>query len=165
MEQLLREAIDCHLCIGLADDAHLHSQWHAARTKAILAAHNKAWRSRTRRPAKPTRPRGAWYTMDVQECLAKYDIEMPLNLAQTAYALRCCHHKDLSRALRVVFLQLLLGRGEHRHDPLRAQCLLEDALSMYNLSAMRGVFLLALHKHLAEDPCGPVSSTFRHDAD
>ena len=118
-----------------------------------------------RRPAKPTRPRAISYTMNVRECLEKYTIEIPTNLADAALALRHCNYLDASRALRVVFMNLLFGRAGHGHDRVRAQLLLEESLSHYGLLGMKSVFLLALQKHLAEDPCGPVSSTFRRDAD
>ncbi len=164
IERLLKEATTSYLRTGRGDDVHLDSPWHAARTKAILAARHKAWASRTRRPAKKTTPRSASYTMDIQECLEKYEIEIPTNLADAALALRHCNYRDASRALRVVFMNLLFGRAGHGHDRVRAQLLLEESLSHYGLLGMKPVFLLALQKHLVEDPCGPLSSAFRRDA-
>ncbi len=144
IEQLLREATNSYLRQG---DVPLNSRDEARdnRTRAIQMARKRAFASRTRRVPKETRPRPLNYEIDISLALCKYEIPWPHNLQDAACSLRECHHRDASRALRILFVNLLFGHG--RLDDVKAQILLEDSLDLYGLRHLKSAFLLAMHKH------------------
>ncbi len=144
IEQLLREATNSYLRQG---EVPLNSWDHArnSRTRAIQMARKRAVASRTRRPAKQTRPRPSNYETDISLALLKYEIPYPHTLQDVACYLRDCHHRDAARALRILFVNLLFGSG--RFDDVAAQILLEESLNLYGLNHLKSAFLLAMHKH------------------
>ena len=144
IEQLLQEATNSHLRQG---DVPPNS-WGEARNiriTAIRAARKRALASRTRRPAKETRPRPLNYEVDVCQALLKYNISYPHTLEEAASAIQVYHHRDAARALRIVFVKLLFGSTGF--NDAKSQMLLEETLDFYGLTHKRSAFLLALHKH------------------
>ena len=151
IEDLLREATNSYLQQGDEIPPILWDEARYYRTRAIQNARQRALVSRNRRPAKQTLPRSLNYETDVCRALTKYGIAYPRNLEEVACSLLDCqHHRDATRALRILFMKLLFGTGS-RVNNANAQIVLEDVLNFYDLIHMRSAFLNAMHKHFKDE--------------
>jgi len=124
----------------------------AARVKAMERAARR--RRVTRRRPRRNRPRAPTldveYEYDIEKALGKSLIATPATLAQAAFEIRRCRRKDAARALRIIFISLLMPDGQGADDPIQTQILLETALTYYELMPMKDAFLLAMHKHFEQ---------------
>ncbi len=124
----------------------------AARVKAMERAARR--RRVARRRPRRNRPRAPTldveYEYDIEKALGKSLIATPATLAQAAFEIRRCRRRDAARALRIIFLSLLIPDSHGADDLVQTQILLETALTYYELMPMKDAFLLAMHKHFEQ---------------
>ena len=148
---LLGEAVDAHR--KDCRPAQSTMPFDAARIKGIEKSAKKRRRARLKPPRRncQTTAVPSDYEYDIEMALEKHSIRPPTTLAQVACEIHKCWPscKDGARALRIIFLRLLVEDCPRRNI-VQTQLLLEATLKYYDLLHMKGAFILGMHKYIQD---------------